>query len=294
MAGTVRGRLNWGLDISDEGYRDYRIDWLVEMSNLNEGPLTGANTAGLAAIGAPWTYGGDNDAWALCRPEMGVQPVIDRDPTRFYIVTQMFSNRPMKRCQTNQIDNPILEPAQISGAGERYTEEMTEDANGKKLLTSSLEQYRGASAERDRNRPTVQIGINISTLNLAVITGLIDHLNDSVIWGLQPGQAKFSDYRWRKLYYGTCTPYYNLVMDFDVRPSWTRELLDEGTRYLDQGGDPNKPEDYVTYKDKRGENQKILLDGNGGILTDAANPVFNDFEPYPLGNLLLLGIPTTL
>ena len=48
------------------------------------------------------------------------------------------------------------------------------------------------------------------------------------------------------------------------------------------------------YKDGRGHNQRVLLDGAGSILPAGAPPAELKIERYSQGNLLILGVPDPL
>jgi hypothetical protein len=58
--------------------------------------------------------------------------------------------------------------------------------------------------------------------------------------------------------------------------------------------DSTNPQHFIRYKDRNGENARVLLDGAGIPIEDGATPVYRDVEYYPESNFLLLGIPLTL
>ena len=293
MPAIVRGRLNWSTKRDKEGHRDYNIQWLVQ-SGFNDGPERVASAVGLPAIGTPWTYGNDNDLWAMCHPDLSANPVLTKEPNQFWTVDQTFSTRPLHRCQDTAIDNPVMEPFRLGGGFFKTTKEATEDRDGNPLITSSKEVYRGPLVEKEVSSPFITIGYNSATLDLSLVSGLIDHLNDAPMWGLGAEQVMFTNYTWSRRLFGTCSFYYPLDMDFEVNQNgFTRRLLDEGTQYLAPGGDPTKQEDFIQYKDKQSENKRVLLNGSGGILQDITNPHYNEFDLNPTGNLLALGIPGT-
>ena len=290
---TALGRIDWGLTRDDDGNRTYNLRWLVEGS-VGDGPLTILGASGLASIGSTWGYGGDSDAWAFCHPESRVSPVLKKEPGKFWFVDQTFTTKPLRRCQSSSIENPLLEPARLGGSFVRNKREATQDRDGKALKNSSHETYRGAVTEVDDSNHTVRVGLNVLTMNLPLYTQYAHCLNDATLWGMSAETIKYSYFSWVRKLYGTCTYYYSLDMDFEVNYNgWTRSILDEGTRYLAPGGTDTNIVEYIQYKDPRGENSKVLLDGAGGILTDPDSPEYNDFDLYDTANLLLLGIPST-
>lgn len=293
---VVQGRVNWTGSRDKEGHRSYSITWLV-YSTTNEGPEQVGGASGLAAVGSSWAYGADLDVWARCYPNLKIKPVIKREPGRWWEVEQTFSTKPLTRCQDTEIENPLNEPAEISGSFVKYTKEITKDRNGDPVESSSHEMFRGSAVEFDDNRPTVSIGMNVLTLPLSTFTPMVDTVNDAALWGLPARRVKLSNVSWERLLYGTCTFYYRLNYEFDIRMDgngFDRVLIDEGTKVLKPGGDANDPRDFQVYKDANGENTRVLLDGSGRALSDGANPHEITLEYYDESNFLLLGIPTSL
>lgn len=297
MAGVLMNAVEWSLTRDKEGHRDYKIKWLVRSTDSADGPLTIANTSGLPAIGATWTFGNDSDSWAFCWPQWSIRPVLDEEISEYWTVEQLFSTKPLHRCQDTDIENPLNEPDTISGSFTKYTTEATHDWNGDPILSSSKEQIRGSVVERDSNRPTVSIGKNLLALPLSTFAPMIDTVNDATLWGLPTRCVKLSNVSWARNLYGTCTFYYTVTYEFDIRyDTFDRTLLDEGTRYLAPGGDPTDPEDYLVCKDKNDENTRVILDGAGGKWPGppATAGTIGPVEFYGESNFLTLGIPTSL
>tara|TARA_R110000751_G_scaffold152635_1_gene257744 strand:- start:262 stop:1149 length:888 start_codon:yes stop_codon:yes gene_type:complete len=292
----VTGRVNWTGGRDKEGHRVYNITWLVN-STTAEGPEKIGGATGLAAIGSQWAYGSDLDAWALCYPTLKIKPVVKREPGEWWEVQQTFSTKPLNRCQDTEIENPLNEPANISGGFVKYTREVTKDRNGEPVESSSHEMFRGGSVEFDDNRPTVSISGNVLVLPLSTFAPMVDTVNDATLWGLAKRKIKLSNVSWERLLYGTCTFYYRLTYEFDIRMEGTgfdRVLIDEGTKVLKPGGNVDDPRDFQVYKDGNGENTRVLLDGAGSALVNSASPFEITVEYYAESNFLTLGIPTTL
>ena len=295
MTTTLLGRCSWSVDRDSEGHRDFSVKWLIASSTPFNGPQTVLSTPGLPVVGSTWAYGNDLDAWAFCLPDAMVRPVIDKERNLYWTVSQKFSTRPQNRCQTETIENPIAEPPKISGGFVKYTEEKRVDRHGNKLAYSNHQLMEGAITEFDNNRPTVVIEINFPAVDLSLISGAVDTLNDSLLWGMDPRHVKLSNASWARRLYGVCNYYYSVRYEFDIRgDGFDRTELDRGTRVLAPGGNVSDPRDFIQYKDCRGTNQKILLDGTGNALADGATPHEIVIEGYDETNLLLLGIPTSL
>lgn len=224
----------WGGGADDEGYRTYGITWIVNCGR-KDGPANVMQTPGLPLPGALWQFEDDIDVWAFCYPWMEVEHLAQKegDPSEWWAVKQKFSTKPMKRCQDERVENPILEPPKISGGHSRYTHEATHDRHGRMILTSSLERYKGNDVEFDRNRPTFKMEQNVATLGQDVYVPMVDTVNDSPIWGFNERCVKLSTAYFERNVYGKCGYYYTRHFEFEVNhASFDKILPDEGTRVL--------------------------------------------------------------
>jgi hypothetical protein len=292
---TVKDRIEWSLTRDDDGHRTYKIKWLVEAASPNEGPALIANATGLPAIGSTWAFASDVDAWAFCWPNLKVAPVLTKEKSGYWTVENIFTTKPLNRCQDSSIENPINEPDRISGSFVKYTQEAVQDKDGEALVNSAHEQYRGQVVEVDFNRPTVQVEKNLLTLPLSTFAPMIDTVNDAALWGLPARCVKLSNASWQRKLYGTCSYYYTVGYEFDINyNTFDKQVLDEGTMVLGEGGSAANPGDFVKYKDLNGENSRVVLDGAGEPWDGASAPYYHEFEIYQESNFLTLGIPTSL
>lgn len=313
------GPIAKGLTRDSEGHRDYMVRHLVRATDPLDGPETVMNTPGLPQIGALWNFGNDTDVWAFCWPDMKIKPhkISENDAVTIWSAEQKFSTRPLSRCQDETIEDPLLEPDRVSGGFFKYTREVTEDRFGDAIQSSSFETLRGPQVEFDHNRPTVRIGQNVPNLELEVFTPMVDTLNDDVLWGLPARQIKLSNVSWSRRLFGICDFYFTRDLEFDIdTDTFDKTAVDEGTKalhghwvddtwtLLDIGGsppDPSNPAHFSRYKDRNGENTRVLLDGAGQPLnlnvdtgTGGTDPTKIDIEHYKESNFLLLGIPADL
>lgn len=295
MTVAALGPLSWSLDANEEGHRDYKLRWLCLATSADDGPFTVLQASGLPTIGSAWSIGNDSDPWAFCWPNWKVTQIIDGEQNLHWVVEQPFSTRPLRRCQTTTIGDPLSEPAKISGSFLNYTEEATTDYLGNPLVSSSWEQLRGPLVERDACRATVNIGLNVLTLPLAGYTAMMNTLNDATLWGLAARCVKLSGVTFERNLYGTCSYYYTINYAFDIDfNTHDRELLDEGTRVLVGSGTLSNPLHFVAYKDLTGENSRVILDGAGNAWNGVGSPGTFLNQKYAESNLLLLGIPASL
>ena len=341
MAASVRtGEYSWSLRRDDEGYREYTVTHLVEAATT-DGPQTIMNAPGLPRVGSTWTYGTDNDPWAFCRPTMRVSAHERKpgEPIAWYSVTQIFSNKPQKYCWDQTIENPLLQYQRVSGGYIRYTVEATKDRHGALIDSSSHEMFRGPQVEFDEVRPTVSISQNKAILGINGFADMVNKVNDREIWTFPARQIKLSDISWELKWWGTCFPYYTREFTFEINvDTFDRKILDEGTKVLNghwgesvgtgsgdvgcwelnqidgQDPDPNNQQHFLRYKDRNGENCRVILNGAGlpanGNLAGAplgpkqspgdpsANPTGppHEFtiEYYGEANFLALGIPAQI
>jgi hypothetical protein len=278
-----------------EGHRNYFIDWKVRADDPATGPYSVAFTSGLAAIGSTWNFGLDNDPWAFCLPEFTIKPLWEGEKSEYWKVTQNFSTKPMRRCQSGAVADPLLEPYTLGGSFKKYPKTATKDRFGRPLTYSNHEPMKGELVRVDEARPTIEIGFNVATLPLATFAIEVNCVNDVSLWGLPARTIKFTDVSWTRKIYGICWYYFTVHYTFEISiGGWDLNILDEGRRILKAGGDKMKPEDFEVYKDKKDENTSVLLDGNGSPLTDITSPVYLPKELLISNNLLLLGIPPVL
>jgi hypothetical protein len=282
MVATLRGdapRVAVGA-MDEFGHRDYTVTFLVDC-DITDGPANVMQTPGLPLPGSIWQFDNDLDVYAHCQLKKEVNPLVVNSPCNLYEVVTHFSTRPLKRCNEIQFDNPIFEPQRLSGGANKYTIEATKDMFDKPILNSAHEQIRGPQIEFDHNRPTVHIEQNVAILDEVTCTGMIDTVNDDILWGYAPRCVKLSNFTWERLYYGVCYIYYKRVFDFEINPeTWDRKVLDQGTKVLNghwdvttglwtldpvNGEDPdrNNPTHFRRAIDFAGNPTTIILNGRG-------------------------------
>lgn len=268
-----------------EGHRTYKVKSRI-IADPTDGPANILRTSGLFIVGAVWVVQSDIDIWAWCRADATISAV-DDPVTSQWDVEQTFSSKPpdrkKSRCQDLPIEDPILEPPKVSGSFVTYTEEATYDRFNNPIQTSSHEQIRGPQVEFDKNRPQVKIEKNYPTLGLGIVAPIIDTVNQYTMWGLSPRTIKLSTASWERIYEGSCSPYYKWTYNFDIRyDTFDRNILDEGNKVLqgdwgkgDHNGewilqkingqlpDPSNPNHFKRFKDRNGENCRVVLNGGG-------------------------------
>jgi hypothetical protein len=315
------------LDRDEEGHRTYTVTSKVRCTP-SDGALAILGASGLPQVGDYFDLDGV-DLWAFCYPNAKVEDYNQKDGEKspIKLVTQTFGTKPLKRCQDTDIENPLLEPPDLSGSFVKFTREVYQDRFGRYIKSSSHELIRGPQVEFEQSKMSVKVKINLIDLDLELVASMIDCTNASVLWGLGPRKVRFANHSWERKLYGTCTHYYTHDMEFDIdwNASWDRFVLDEGTRVLNGDWDrntgayvvkkvtssgtlpnPDNPQHFVRYKDRNGENTRVILNGSGlpanSLLisgtgtgtTVSGGPAQIRIEHYGERDLLLLGIPSSL
>jgi hypothetical protein len=314
--GVIVGRTGWTLDASldTDGIqtRNYKIQYLVR-GEVSDNPYTIVQSPGLPTPFATLNI----DPTCLCIGIAAKRTHVENEPGEHWTVDCNYTNHPLKRCSEANVENPLLQPADISGSFVSFTKGTSigyKSDNTPYRITNSVGQIMD-DVERDYNRPQVVISKNVATLNLSTYLNLIDRLNDSPIWGCPAGTVKFSNFTWKRNFYGTCGHYYTVTFTFDISfvsgydpkgnpiTGWIQARADHGDMYLPE----NKPQDvkYLVpaWTTPGGKIEEVFLDGRGhkipgslndGEYLDDKNIFYWYFQPYQYGNLQLLGLPVTL
>lgn len=326
------GRYVWGGQRDNEYHRTYMIAHRVRTTDLSDGPYVVMQCPGLPTPNTTWNFGNDNDIRAFCYPEMKVDLFQQKPgfPHRHWLVTQKFSTKSINTCQSTAVEDPLLEPMKVSGSFLKYTKEVSLDRFGAFIKTSSHERIKGPPVEFDANRHQVNVSQNVASLELDLLTQMMDSVNDAPLWGMSARKVKLSEASWEKKYQGSCSVYFTRNMGFDIDDrGFDRDLWDEGANALHgemlngewvvtnipplgytgtgTGGTPpdrNNPSHFVRIQDAKGNVMRMLLNGYGvpvssgdvtgtgtGIIT---NPGQIRVEYYSERNMLLLAIPEDL
>jgi len=293
-----------------EGHRWYDVDWHIRTENSDQSLAYVLANWPLFAVGsqfnltALWPEIEGVDLWAFCTPEMNIAPhrdVKELGPCIDWVVTQTWSTKQSWRCQLNPIENPLLEPVDISGDFVHEQREARVDRLGKPLQHPNFQPITGPAAETKYAYPTITFAFNSNILPLSTYVELINRVNDAPLWGLPARCVRFSDAKWQRLVYGNCFYYFRTTytFEFDIR-TFDKEVPAEGTTELAPDGDPSNPEDFVPAKSSTGEIISKPLDFLGRPLVKALDGSFiypqyiQRPQVHDQGNLLLLGIPSSL
>lgn len=304
MVAISQGRISWSVETDEQGHRNYRLRTRVRCTSYSDGPYQVLNASGLVTPGTPWSQGNDFDPWATCWPNGSCTPMYQEGEKGLeWIVEQMFSTRPLRRCQDFIIENPLLEPFQISGSFVKQSKPAEKDRNGKAILSGGKDPIVGIT--RPESLPTVVIVQNVASIDLDQFSEYIDTVNDSTLWGLDARCVKLDNIVWSRQLYGVCTYYYTRRFEFLInRATFDESYVNRSFyKFKDPSASPSDPRrkdptNYVRITDRNGEvaADPLIVDANGDIEPDpATNPHYiGPVEILEQKNLLDLDIPSVL
>jgi hypothetical protein len=320
MTARLIGLKNQTMDRDDEGHRTYDLTWHYRTDDYLDGPetvLQMVNT--LHPVGSAYVEGNDYDPWAFRTPELTIAPhrdIREGDPCADWLVNSKFTTKPMFRCNDTQIENPLLEPVAISGDFVHVSREQKTDRNGKPLLHVNYEPMIGPEVEEKISYPAITLSFNSATLPISLINLLINKVNDAPLWGLPKRCVRFTDCKWERILYGVCFYYFKMTYTFETNfETFDKFIPAVGYKTLLPGSFPFLQGSYAVQKDVLGENEgSVILNSVGGLadpdkpplIVNGSNVVENPLTGSILGpliqrreiakegNLLLLGIPSTL
>jgi hypothetical protein len=227
---------------------------------------------------------------------------VENEKGKLWEVTVEFTNKPVKFCFEQSIENPLLQPAVISATTQSVTETATfhytaierpvtiyvPDPNtGIPIPTTVMELFNWAKTLRmsngiemtevDRETTKVQVSISFNrpTFNQNLCYGLLDHINWLPMWGFDRGLVKYSNFAWSREYYGLCFTYYKLTFTFDIQVisgydrngvpvyGFVKRILDHGTRYIPEGKEQSLKNLVVARTADGSGEVDICLDGSG-------------------------------
>jgi hypothetical protein len=290
-ANAVSAPKDWSVETDDEGHGDYTLTWGVETTSALDGPDVALSASGLPIPGASLSALGGNP-WAFFNRK-GAAKLKKVDALRkYWDVTTIFTTRPARRCTTNAIEDPLLEPHKVKGTFAQTIQELLYDVNGAALVNSAQQRYTGAIVQDTVSTPSVELEMNCSFIDLSWLANYADSYNLATHWGMPARSIKCTTGPWERVLYGTCYFYFIVRFTFELRlPNWDIVVPDEGTRVKVAGSSPAR---YVQYKDEREENGVTFLNGAGAALASGATLVTKTFQRPKQKDFSAAGWPASL
>ena len=319
----VVGARNVSCTRDEDGHRNYTVNWLVRTDHPAKGPAYILAFWPLAAPGTPYLLSAvERDLWAFCTPELNISAhpdVTDGDPIQDWIVTQSFTTKPTWRCNTNPIENPLMEPWDINISYRHEQQEATQywkteldpqdgepEEVQKPLLMANGERITGGVVEIKKSHLSIELTKNYAYIDVPLISRLLNTVNDSEMWGVGPREVLFADVRGERLAYGNCGFYWRMTFTFDINeetfdptiPWWGSKVIIPA----EEGADPFDPIKIEVPKNpKTAEAIGIVaLKEDGTLSTDPESDIPSvgqhkeKYKLYKQDNHFLLGIPTDL
>jgi hypothetical protein len=239
--GVVRP-IDWTLNIDGEGQREYSVTWQVQTTSADDGPDIALTCPGLPVPGSHFAVSNSTDPWAFYQRK-GSARLHDRmKSAKLWDVTINYSTRPARRCMDSSVQDPLLEPARVSGGFNKFTRRAVKDTSGNALVTTGNEPIL-SGVEIDDNRPTVRLEMNVAWVNLTFVSSYVDTVNNATWWSCAARTIKCSEFNWERVLYGTCRFYYRVQFTFELkRDTWDYTLANYG-RYA-WSNSPTTPKQY--------------------------------------------------
>lgn len=320
---TVRivGPIALSSDTDDTGHRNYQVTWHVQTVYTpgvkHDGPSYIRRNWPGPVVGTPynlapfWPESTEFDQWAFCLPTLNIashRDVGDNEPVADWHVTQNWSTKQVNRCQLAPIENPLLEPWEITGSWVEERREATVDRFDKPLIHPSREPIKGPLTEYTYSFPTITITGNSADIDLRLISSQLNTVNGTPIWGQLNRTVKFTACNWERKTYGNCFFYWRIAFTFQIdKNGFDQDIPAEGTRRRrrqDEGTDSQVPviqldaiDDFVDIRDPNtGEliSTPMPLNANGEIATTPEQQLIMRPQILKQSTFQLLGVPNSL
>jgi len=291
MTATLKGLRYWDKSTDDEGHVDYNLVWNVE----TDGPYADPTfAAGLPAPGSTLSVGGVlTNPWAFYQRKGSAKLRHEGKHFRLWDVTTLFTTRPNRRCQTDAIEDPLLEPHKIRGGQDTFQREAIEDKDGNAILNAAGQRFRGPAVQIEDGYSTFEIEQNVAWINVDVLGDYVYAVNNAAHWGLGARTIRCRSITWEEVLYGTCYFYFKVTSGFQInKKTWDLKLLEEGDVVLIK--DTNPPR-FKRAKDEYEENlTHVLLDANGNALAPGDPEVYTTKRVRAEKDFSAAGWPATL
>lgn len=181
------------------------------------------------------------------------------------------------------IDNPLLEPIKISMNQQQVQTPTEFDKDGEPILNAAGDPFQEIVFIEDAE-DTIQISKNYAAIPYAAGKTAKKKLNsETFLTVFAPGEVRYKGMSATPQEHESLGTYYTVTIEFAIAENWTRKILNQGFRELDDD------DELVNVKIK-GEpaSQPVLLDAAGKQLASGGTPVDLDFDLYESVNFTTL------
>jgi len=279
---------DWSLATDDEGHRDYSVVWQVQTDSPLHGPDHALYAPGMPMPGSSLSIGSTIDPWAFYQRKGSAKLKSRSNRRDVYLCETIFTTRPNRRCHTNKIEDPLLEPHKVRGAADLFTREATTDKDGKPLLTPCKERFRGPTLQIEDGWPTIELEQNVAWINLSVLTQYRHAVNSNVWWEQPIRTIRCKTFTWERVLYGTCYFYWKVATQFQLNAdTWDIDLLNESNLEKIDG-------EFVQAKDDRENNITVIVDSDGERWDGTGTAPTTKFRVRTERDFSTVGWPATL
>jgi hypothetical protein len=181
-----------------------------------------------------------------------------------------------------QIDNPLLEPLEISTDGILFQRAILFDANNKPIVNAAGERFE-EPIEIDDSRPIVILRRNVANYSPSYSYQYRNAVNGTSFLGAAAKYVKVSKIAGNSAYHQKIGKYAVVTGEFHFNPEgWTRKLINQG--YNERAYD-EKANKWVLKPIKDGgvlRSTPALLDMQGKRLATGATPTTLEYQVYPI------------
>ena len=276
---------------NDQRARTYTRTFIVETNSRKTEQAVVLLAPKLPRVWNPY-FGPDGfvDSFSWCRSVQARQDT--QNPYLWRVVCRYDSK--LERPDLNQIENPLLRPAEIEWDTVVEPRVAWKDRDGKAILNSAND-YFDPPITRDARTSQLTIIKNQVEYNHLFYEKYRDSVNKDAWYGLQPGRWRCCSIKGRRQFeagiYFWVTTYVFQIRQRDgesetdlsdkakSKLAWAKQVLDAGFNVYSSEA-PNKKKPYLV--NGRPISSPGLLDGQGSALDPSEkDPVYLDFHIYP-------------
>lgn len=239
--------------------RTYTRTFQVKVSNKADGPAIVLAATGIPRRNDQYATTTDVDLGARC---VSLEHHETESPYLRRVEAEYSTDSPDP---LQQVENPLLRPAEIDYSGVRFSKPFDKDVNGRSILNSAKRPF-DPPLERDDTRGVLIITRNEPIFNMTLADLYQDTVNSDNFFGRPRDSWKCQPMRGRNAYENGVA-FVIVTYEFEFRKEgWRFEPLDQGKYGYDV-----TTRKYTIFTDSTGLplTEPIPLNGQGGKLSDA-------------------------
>lgn len=214
-------------DADDEGNRSYTVVYAVWTSDPTDGPILVRSALGLTYQSSYAFYGESDPGAYFSRVKSVRKNGESQEGRKEWRATVEYSTKAKKRCDEQQIDDPLLQPEKRSGTFVQAQVPLIKDIFGNAYTNSALHPY--FDVLKDDSRPTLVVSKNFPLSHVGTLLSYKDAVNTDTFYGKPKRTWKVQRCSWEEVFLGSCQPYAACTLEFEHNPdTWDFERVDAG------------------------------------------------------------------